>query len=148
MRTFELGADGRLFVTRTGKAGAPLTPPYLNPVSMKTIYRAWQSARRAALTPEQFDSMLGRRPYDLRHACLSAWLNAGFPAAQVARWAGHSIQVLLRVYAKCIDGQEGPPDSASKLHSGSRNGKSRRKFRWVFSADSRRWPEMADHDRT
>jgi hypothetical protein len=24
----------------------------------------------------------------------------------VAEWAGHSVQVLLRVYAKCIDGQD------------------------------------------
>ncbi|GAA3068361.1 hypothetical protein GCM10010464_35760 [Pseudonocardia yunnanensis] len=26
--------------------------------------------------------------------------------AQVAEWAGHSVAVLLRVYAKCIAGQE------------------------------------------
>jgi integrase len=51
-------------------------------------------------------SPLARRPYDLRHACLSTWLNAGVPAAQVAEWAGHSVNVLLRVYAKCLDGQE------------------------------------------
>ena len=28
------------------------------------------------------------------------------PAAQVAEWAGHSVDVLLRVYAKCIAGQQ------------------------------------------
>jgi integrase len=50
--------------------------------------------------------MLARRPYDLRHACVSTWLNAGVPAAQVADWAGHSTDVPLRVYAKCVDGQE------------------------------------------
>jgi hypothetical protein len=33
-------------------------------------------------------------------------LNSGVPAPQVAEWAGHSTEVLLRVYAKCIDGQE------------------------------------------
>ena len=54
----------------------------------------------------QVASPLGRRPYDLRHACLSTWLNAGVPAAQVADWAGHGVEVLLRVYAKCLDGQE------------------------------------------
>jgi hypothetical protein len=27
------------------------------------------------------------------------------PATQVAEWAGHSVEMLLRVYAKCIDGQ-------------------------------------------
>ena len=25
---------------------------------------------------------------------------------QVAEWAGHSVEVLLRIYAKCIDGQQ------------------------------------------
>jgi len=38
-------------------------------------------------------------------------LNAGVPATQVAEWAGHSVAVLLRVYAKCIAGQE---DSAQQ----------------------------------
>ncbi|GAB3864286.1 hypothetical protein GCM10027610_112400 [Dactylosporangium cerinum] len=44
-------------------------------------------------------------PCDLRHAAVSTWLNAGVPAPQVAEWAGHSVAVLLRVYAKCIVGQ-------------------------------------------
>ena len=47
-----------------------------------------------------------RRVYDLRHACVSTWLNGGIPPAQVAEWAGHSVAVLLKVYAKCIDGQD------------------------------------------
>ncbi|MFG2075066.1 hypothetical protein [Nonomuraea maritima] len=45
-------------------------------------------------------------PYDLRHACVSTWLNAGVPAPQVADWARHSVNVLLRVYAKCVHGQQ------------------------------------------
>ncbi|MEZ0107603.1 hypothetical protein ABH920_001595 [Catenulispora sp. EB89] len=49
---------------------------------------------------------MGKRPYDLRHAAVSTWLNAGVSAPQVAEWAGHSVDVLLSVYAKCIDGQE------------------------------------------
>jgi hypothetical protein len=44
--------------------------------------------------------------YDLRHACLSGWLNAGVPPQQVAEWAGHSAGVLHRVYAKCVDGDD------------------------------------------
>jgi integrase len=104
--TFKLGRDGRLFVTRTGKAGVPISPPYDNPVSMGTIYRAWHKARQAALDERQVESMLARRPYDLRHACVSTWLNAGVPPAQVAEWAGHSVEVLLRVYAKCVDGDD------------------------------------------
>jgi integrase len=50
--------------------------------------------------------LLARRPYDLRHAAVSTWLNAGAPAPQVAEWAGHSVDVLLRVYAKCVSGQQ------------------------------------------
>ena len=50
-------------------------------------------------------SPLARRPYDLRHAAVSLWLNAGVPPTEVARRAGHGIAVLLRVYANCIDGQ-------------------------------------------
>jgi hypothetical protein len=38
-----------------------------------------------------------RRPYDLRHAALSAWLKATADALQVADGAGHSVAVLLRV---------------------------------------------------
>ena len=73
---------------------------------MGTAYRVWHRARSTALTKAQVASPLARRPYDLRHACLSTWLNAGVPATQVAEWAGHSVNVLLRVYAKCIDGQD------------------------------------------
>ena len=43
---------------------------------------------------------------DLRHAAVSRWLNAGVPPTQVAEWAGHSVRVLLTVYAKCIVGEE------------------------------------------
>ncbi|MEV7964912.1 hypothetical protein AB0O34_02895 [Sphaerisporangium sp. NPDC088356] len=33
------------------------------------------------------------------------WLNVGVPATEVATRAGHSVDVLLKVYAKCIEGQ-------------------------------------------
>lgn len=45
-------------------------------------------------------------PYALRHAAVSTWLNAGVPAPQVAAWAGHSVDVLLKVHAKSVHGQE------------------------------------------
>ena len=51
-------------------------------------------------------SPLAGRPYDLRHACLSTWLDAGVDPTQVAEWAGNSVEVLLRVYAKCIHGRD------------------------------------------
>ncbi|TDC76444.1 tyrosine-type recombinase/integrase [Actinomadura sp. 7K507] len=71
-----------------------------------TYRRAWRNARKKALTADEHASPLASRPYDLRHACVSTWLNAGVPAPQVAEWAGHSVEVLLRVYAKCIVGQD------------------------------------------
>jgi integrase len=87
--------DGRLF---RGVRGGSLS---------ESLYgRVWAAARSAALTPEEAASPLARRPYDLRHAAVSTWLNGGVPAPQVAAWAGHSVDVLLRVYAKCIAGQD------------------------------------------
>jgi integrase len=56
--------------------------------------------------PAEYTSPLARRVYDLRHACVSTWLNAGVPPVQIAEWAGHSVAVLLKIYAKCIDGQD------------------------------------------
>ncbi|HET7477753.1 MAG TPA: tyrosine-type recombinase/integrase [Dermatophilaceae bacterium] len=106
LRRYDCGPDGRLFVTRTGPMGRPLPAPFSRPVSMNTVYRAWGMARRAALTDDVYAGPLARRPYDLRHACVSTWLNAGVPATQVAEWAGHSVNVLLRVYAKVVSGQE------------------------------------------
>ena len=65
----------------------------------------WTQARNQALTPAQYRSPLGRRPYDLRHAAVSLWLNSGVPATEGARRAGHGVAVLLKIYAHCIDGQ-------------------------------------------
>jgi hypothetical protein len=79
----------------------------LGPTTGPTVPRDAQAAARAAvLTPSEAASPLASRPYDLRHAAVSTWLNAGVRPTQVAEWAGHSIAVLLRVYAKCIAGQE------------------------------------------
>jgi hypothetical protein len=49
---------------------------------------------------------LARRPYDLRHAALSLWLNAAGAPAEVAARAGNSARVLQDVYLHCIGGQE------------------------------------------
>src|SRR5262249_17899322 len=49
---------------------------------------------------------LAGRPYALRPACLSRWLNAGVDPTQVAEWAGNMVEVLMRVYAKCIHGRD------------------------------------------
>jgi integrase len=65
----------------------------------------WADARAEALTSAQYKSPLGCRPYDLRHAAVSLWLNSGVPTTEVARRAGHGVAVLLKIYAHCIDGQ-------------------------------------------
>lgn len=93
--TYGTAKDGRIFSTSTGGSYSSSAHSYV-----------WQEARRLALTPEQVVSSLAARPYDLRHAAVSLWLNAGVPAPEVAKRAGHSVDVLLRVYAKCIDGQQ------------------------------------------
>lgn len=100
------GPGGRLFVTRVGRFGRIPPKAYCNPVHPNTLSRTWAKARKKALTEQQFLSPLARRPYDLRHAGVSLQLNAGVPATLVAQWAGHSVKVLLDVYAGCIDGQE------------------------------------------
>ncbi|MGK5672494.1 replication initiator [Micromonospora sp. URMC 106] len=69
----------------------------------RVLDRWWQNVRRA---PVQVASPRAGRPYDLRHAAVSLWLNSGVPATDVAARAGHYVDVLLKVYAKCIDGQE------------------------------------------
>ncbi|MFF4240445.1 tyrosine-type recombinase/integrase [Actinomadura geliboluensis] len=92
---FGVAPDGRLF--RTERGGVLLPSGY---------GRTWHRARTVALTPAEEASDLARRPYDLRHAGVSLRLNAGVPPTQVAEWAGHSVEVLLKIYAKVIAGQD------------------------------------------
>lgn len=75
-------------------------------ISGLTYRNVWRRARVLALSQDQERTPLARRPYDLRHAAVSTWLSGGVPAAQVAEWAGHSVDVLLRVYAKCLDADQ------------------------------------------
>ncbi|MBQ1119669.1 tyrosine-type recombinase/integrase [Streptomyces sp. B15] len=92
---FGTAEDGRIFSSERG-----------NVVASSSYYRVWTRAREFGLLPEQVSTVLAAKPYDLRHACVSQWLNSGVPAPEVARRAGHSVEVLLKIYAKCIDGQE------------------------------------------
>ena len=96
MEAFGTAPDGRLFWGTRGGGRLP-----------SSVYgRVWARAREATFTPDVVVSPLAKRPYDLRHAAVSTWLNAGVEATRVAEWAGHSVAVLLRVYAKCLDGGE------------------------------------------
>ncbi len=87
--------DGRLF---RGARGGILS---------ESVYgRAWHAARLAALGPGLAATALARRPYDLRHAALSLWLNAAGDPAEIAARAGTSARVLHEVYLHCTDGQQ------------------------------------------
>jgi integrase len=87
--------DGRLF---RGARGGLLS---------ESVYgRAWHAARQAALGPDLAATALARRPYDLRHAALSLWLNASGDPAEVAARAGTSTRVLHDVYVHCIHSKE------------------------------------------
>lgn len=92
---FGTGEDGRIF--RSERGGVIASTAYTE---------VWQDARLLAFTPARVASPLARRPYDLRHAAVSLWLNAGVSAPDVAERAGHGVDVLLRVYAKCLDGHK------------------------------------------
>jgi len=95
LKNYPPGPDGRIF---TGPRGGIFND--------RAYLKIFHKARVAAFIPSESASLLARRPHDLRHAAVSTWLNAGVPAPQVAEWAGHSVDVLLRVYAKCISGQQ------------------------------------------
>jgi integrase len=84
-------ADGRLFRSDNG-----------NPLMPSTWWQVWQKVRAKSLTPAQQASPLMKRPYDLRHSGVTWRLNSGVPATEVAAWAGHSVEVLTRVYARCV----------------------------------------------
>ncbi|PRY00448.1 hypothetical protein CLV72_10279 [Allonocardiopsis opalescens] len=72
---------------------------------MSAIESVWRQARTLALTPAQVASPLGATPYALRHAAVTLWLNGRVPAPEVADRAGHSVKVLLDIYAGCLDGE-------------------------------------------
>ncbi|MBV9023095.1 MAG: tyrosine-type recombinase/integrase [Streptomycetaceae bacterium] len=75
-------------------------------LSGSVFRRVWAKARQKVLVEYEYASPVGKRVYDLRHTCLTTWLNNGIPPAQVAEWAGNSVPVLLATYARCIVGQQ------------------------------------------
>jgi integrase len=94
IEAFGTAPDGRLFRGERNDEELP----------KGTVNKVWRLARAEVFTPQAAASPLARRPYDLRHAAVSTWLNGGVPPADVAEWAGQSVEILLRVYAKCLDG--------------------------------------------
>lgn len=95
LKDFGTAKEGRVFGNERGGV-----------VGSSTYWRVWEEARQYGLPPERVDSPLAGRPYDLRHACITRWLNAGVPIAEVARRVGNSPEVIHRRYHGCIDGHE------------------------------------------
>lgn len=77
IEVYGFAPDGRLFRSSHGNAGGA-----------SSYSRVWEQARQLALTPRQVDSPLAGRPYDLRHAGVSLWLNAGVQAPEAAARPG------------------------------------------------------------
>lgn len=109
LSAFGTTADGRLFrgERSRGRLGS-------------TVYgRAWAKVREAVFTPAVVASPLAKRPYDLRHAAVSTWLSGGVEPTRVAEWAGHSLSVLMNVYAKVLDGgEQAARDRVAKILGG------------------------------
>ncbi|AZQ73556.1 site-specific integrase [Streptomyces luteoverticillatus] len=92
---FGVAKDGRIFANERGGL-----------LGSSSYWRVWQEARELALPPDKVASSLGRRPYDLRSTCITNWLRAGLPVAEVARRAGNSPEVIHRNYVGCLDDSE------------------------------------------
>ncbi|MGW6687860.1 hypothetical protein [Streptomyces sp. NPDC054961] len=90
----------------TTRPGRQCTNERLGLVGSSTYWRAWKDA----LPPDLQESILGGRPYDLRHTSITTWLNAAMSVAEVARRAGNSPEVIHRVHEGCIYGNDKGPD--------------------------------------
>jgi integrase len=88
---FGVGEDERLFRSEQG-----------NIIQPSTWWQVWQKVRARGLTERQRATPLLQCPYDLRHSGVTWRLNSGVPPTEVAAWAGHSVEVLMGVYAKCM----------------------------------------------
>ncbi|GAA4077085.1 hypothetical protein GCM10022214_38360 [Actinomadura miaoliensis] len=72
---------------------------------LQSLERAWEEARELAFTPAQVESPLAERPAVLCHAALSMRLNADVSLAECGQCVGNSVELLLKRYVSCLDGQ-------------------------------------------
>jgi integrase len=82
------------------------TTPGSRPLNLSNFHRnVWAPARQAVFT--QDDPLRRVRRHDLRHAAITAWLNAGVPLKTAQAWSGHkTASVLLDTYLGVIRGDE------------------------------------------
>lgn len=103
VKEYPPGSNGKLFVPRPGPGGR-YVPTVGQPIPNNTHEKAWRDARAKELTPGA--AALPAGPSTVRpsaHRCVAAAQRRG---TQVAEWAGHSVHVLMQIYAKCVYGQE------------------------------------------
>ena len=72
----------------TNRRGDPIAPGNYGRIWTRETGRLWPPGHPPA----------GTEPYDLRHTAATSF-RAGVPLPEVARRLGHSVEVLLRVYA-------------------------------------------------
>jgi len=89
----------------TNGAGRSVTPENYGKVWNRVKPTVWPERHVAA----------GAVPYDLRHTAATVMLRAGVPLAEVARRLGHSIDVLLRVYAGVFEDDEARSNEAIEI---------------------------------
>ncbi|MEU2722734.1 tyrosine-type recombinase/integrase [Streptomyces smyrnaeus] len=95
LKEFGTAPDGRVFHNERGGL-----------LGSSSYWRVWKEARPLAFPPDKVASPLGEKPYDGRATCITDWLRAGLPVAEVARRAGNSPEVIHRRYAGVIDDSE------------------------------------------
>jgi integrase len=77
----------------TNAAGRTPTSTNYGPVWVRARAKLWPEEHRLGKTTV----------YDLRHSAATVMLRAGVPPAEVARRLGHSVDILMRVYAGVFD---------------------------------------------
>jgi integrase len=82
--------NGRVFTTTARRTA---TTTNYGPVWVRARTKLWPDDHRLGKTTV----------YDLRHSAATMMLRAGVPPAEVARRLGHSVDILMRVYAGVFD---------------------------------------------
>ncbi|MCP4959114.1 MAG: tyrosine-type recombinase/integrase, partial [Actinomycetia bacterium] len=77
-------------------AGRSVTPENYGKVWNREKAKLWPEGHRLA----------GTDPYDLRHTAATAMIRARVPLPEIGRRLGHSVDVLLRVYAGVFDDEQ------------------------------------------
>ena len=86
----------------TNRRGDPVAPGNYGRVWTRETGRLWPKGHPLAET----------EPYDLRHTAATLMIRAGVPLPEVARRLGHSVEILLRVYAGVFEDERNRSNEA------------------------------------